>query len=88
MALGDQRITEVRADKTGATGDENAHGASLSGQVSIFEGCLSGWAQITHRRIRHCVGMKSPTFRKYTSAGRVIDRHSGGAWGVGPALLN
>ena len=88
MALGDQCITEVRADKTGSTGDEYAHGASLSGQVSIFEGCLSGWAQITHRRIRHCVGMKSPTFRKYTSAGRVIDRHSGGAWGVGPALLN
>jgi hypothetical protein len=23
--LGDQRITEVRADKTGSTGDENAH---------------------------------------------------------------
>jgi hypothetical protein len=26
VALGDQRITEVRADKTGSTGDENAHG--------------------------------------------------------------
>ena len=88
MALGDQCITEVRADKTGSTGDENAHGASLSGQVSIFEGCLSGRAQITHRRMGHGVGMKSPSFRKYTSAGRVIDRHSGGAWGVGPALLN
>ena len=25
MALGDQRITEVRTDKAGSTGDENAH---------------------------------------------------------------
>jgi hypothetical protein len=68
-------------------------GASLSGQVSIFEGCLSGRAQITHRGMGHGLGMKSPTFRRYSSAGTdwaawVIDRHSGGAWGVGPALLN
>jgi hypothetical protein len=32
VALSDQRITEVRADKTGATGDENAHGGKSIGK--------------------------------------------------------
>ena len=31
VALGDQCITEVRADKTGSTGDENAHGGESIG---------------------------------------------------------
>ena len=31
VALGQQSITQVRTDKTGATGDENAHGAQSIG---------------------------------------------------------
>ena len=34
MALCDQRITEVRADKTGSSGDENAHGGKSIGAGS------------------------------------------------------
>ena len=34
MTLGDQRITEVRTDKTGSTGDENAHSAKSIGAGS------------------------------------------------------
>ena len=32
VALGKQCITEVRADKTGTTGDENAHGGKSNGR--------------------------------------------------------
>ena len=36
MALGDQRITEVRADKTCSTGDENAHsGKSIGAGIDL-----------------------------------------------------
>ncbi len=31
VALGKQCITEVRTDKTGSTGDENAHGGKSNG---------------------------------------------------------
>jgi hypothetical protein len=34
--LGDQRVTEVRADKTGSTGDENAHrGKSIGAGIDL-----------------------------------------------------
>ena len=32
VAIFDQRITEVRADKTGSSGDENAHGGKSIGK--------------------------------------------------------
>jgi hypothetical protein len=36
VALGDQRITEVRTDKTGSTGDENAHsGKSIGAGIDL-----------------------------------------------------
>jgi len=35
VALGDQCITEVRADKTGSTGDENAHGGESIGSRGV-----------------------------------------------------
>ena len=36
MALGNQCITEVRADKTGSTGDENAHsGKSIGAGIDL-----------------------------------------------------
>jgi len=43
VALGDQRITEVRTDKTGSTGDENAHrGKSIGAGVDLSRLPL-GW---------------------------------------------
>ena len=36
VALGNECITEVRADKTGATGDENAHsGKSIGASIDL-----------------------------------------------------
>jgi hypothetical protein len=67
--------------------------AEIRDSVQRIHGKYDLDSQITHRRLGHGVGMKSPTFRRYSSAGTdwaawVIDRHSGGAWGVGTALLN
>ncbi len=36
VTLGEERITEVRTDKTGSTGDENAHGGKSIGAKSVL----------------------------------------------------
>ena len=45
MALSDQRITEVRADKTGSTGDENAHGGeSIWASIYLSRSALCAYS--------------------------------------------
>ena len=43
MALGDQCITEVRTDKTGSTGDENAHSGKSIGASDDLSRLPLGW---------------------------------------------
>lgn len=105
IALGDQGVAQVRADKTGATGDENAHsGKSIGAHIfdhatcTIVIGAKSATALGPDGGLADvlAIGMMvageddakwfaQPELAEYSAW--VIDRHSGGAWGVGPAIL-
>ena len=133
VAFFKQGITEVRTDKSGSTGDENAHEVkSIGACVHPWvvdggfnpHGYVKGWAadRVAHIFDPHtgtiAIGAKSATVLGLGPDGGltdalatalmvagedgagwfgqtelaeysawVIDRHSGGAWGVGPAVL-
>lgn len=56
-------------------------GVSLSGRAINTGGWLTARAQILQRLLRGVLAGLS-----WPGLGTVINRHSGGAWGVGPAI--
>ena len=70
ITTGDEGISKVRADETGTTGDESAHGCESIFYLSLLS-AGSGYMQVVLRKVGEASCMKSTgaTFRKYSSAG-------------------
>jgi hypothetical protein len=64
VALGDQRITEVRTDKTGSTGDENAHRGESIGASDDLSRLPLGWDLDNSKGKAVVLGELGQRFRK------------------------
>jgi len=92
VALGKECITEVRTDKTGSTGDENAHGVKSIGAKSATTLVLdSGLSDVLATGLIVAGEDGAGWFAQHELVDYlawVIDRHTGGVWGVGARVIS